>query len=134
MGNEQSVPAPRKGQNKLSKPRTNSTGNILNTAVPNIPSRQNSQSNDSPRRSRYSMFSAESQGEHGDEGKQTNRKRRSIFRSRSSQTKSRMMLDIDPGVSIDFIDPAPVEPPVRRYSVVNHSHRMQSTPDLLAQR
>jgi hypothetical protein len=134
MGNEQSSPNPRRGQNKLSKPRTNSSGNVLNTVVPHDTSRDNSQFYESSRKSRYSLFTSEGQGEYVEEGKEKRPKRRGLFRSRSSQARNRAELDLDPGITIESVDPNPVEAPVRRYSVVNHSNPTHSVPDLTMQR
>jgi hypothetical protein len=135
MGNEQSSPNPRRGQNKLSKPRTNSSGNALNTGTPNgTPGRDNPQSNDSSRKSRYSLFTNDSQGEYGEDGKEKRPKRRGIFRSKSSQARTRAALDVAPEIVIQNSEPEPVETPVRRYSVVNHNGPAHSTPDLTMQR
>ncbi|EPE37149.1 hypothetical protein GLAREA_09312 [Glarea lozoyensis ATCC 20868] len=135
MGNEQSSPNPRRGQNKLSKPRTNSSGNALNTGTPNsTPGRDNSQSHDSSRKSRYSLFTNDSHGEYSEDGKEKRPKRMSIFRSKSSQARSRAALDVTPEIMVESAEPDPVETPVRRYSVVNHNSPAQSTPDLSMQR
>jgi hypothetical protein len=134
MGQEQSTSNARRSQNKLSKPRTNSFGNVLNTVVPEDSSPERSQSSDLPRKSRYSLFTSDKQSEHGDDGKGKRPKRRTMFRSRSSQARHRIQLDPPPETSIDYFVPAPVEAPVRRYSVVNHSTPAHSEPDLAMQR
>jgi hypothetical protein len=134
MGQEQSTPNSRRGLNKLSKPRTNSFGNVLNTVVPEDSSRERSRSSDLPRKSRYNLFTSEGHGEHGEHGKGKRPKRRSIFRSRSSQARHRIQLDPPPQTSMDNFEPAPVEAPVRRYSVVNYSTPAHSEPDLAMQR
>ncbi|KAG9233745.1 hypothetical protein BJ875DRAFT_511365 [Amylocarpus encephaloides] len=128
MGSEQSAPTPRRGQNKLSKPRTNSSANLLKD-VPKIPSRESSQNTTSPRRSRYSLFSDDSQRGHGDEGKETRRRRRSIFRSKSSQARNRV-LEINSGVDTEFVNPSPVDKPACR---VDAEFFVKSSPDLQAQ-
>ncbi|PVH71287.1 hypothetical protein DL98DRAFT_107068 [Cadophora sp. DSE1049] len=90
MGNEQSVPAPRRPPNKLSKPRTNnnSSANLLNTkSAP--PSRRNSiiSTSASPNKSRFSLVPGlVPEDEKKKEEKQ--KKRRSLFRSKSAQPKS----------------------------------------------
>jgi hypothetical protein len=135
MGQEQSAPNSRRGQNKLSKPRTNSFGNVLNTVVPDDSTRERSKSSDLPRKSRYSLFKGEGQGESGDDGKEKRPKRRSIFRSKSSQARHRIQLDPPPEISIHHVEPTPVEAPVRRYSVVKqYSTPAHSEPDLTMQR
>lgn len=122
MGQEQSAPAPRRGKasNKLSKPRTNSSGNLI-SKVPGTPSRQNSQSrNASPTKSRHSLLPADDVvGEAREKKEQKTRKRMSLFRSRSSQAKSKSTLDFNTGVEREFVEPNPVERPVRRHSRAN---------------
>ncbi|KAH7311121.1 hypothetical protein BKA65DRAFT_163961 [Rhexocercosporidium sp. MPI-PUGE-AT-0058] len=93
MGNEQSVPAPRRPQNRLSKPRTNnnSSANLLNTkSAP--PSRRNSiiSISASPTKSRYSIVPVLVPEEKKKEEKkeEKRKKRRSLFRSKSAQPKS----------------------------------------------
>ncbi|KAF4624785.1 hypothetical protein G7Y89_g13382 [Cudoniella acicularis] len=114
MGNEQSAPTPRR-TNKLSKPRTNSSGILLNAASPVLQNVLESQSNlSSPTKSKYSLPSVDG-GETGDERQDPRRKRRSFFRSRSSQSKARQ-LEIETGVKLELADPSPVERPIRRRS------------------
>ncbi|KAH6665178.1 hypothetical protein B0J14DRAFT_492552 [Halenospora varia] len=112
MGNEQSAPTPRRA-NKLSKPRTNSSGNLLNTSPPGLQVRQESQSPaSSPTKSRYSLVSVDGSGDTENE-RDKKTKRRSLFRSRSSQTKTRArQLEINTGINFEFVEPSPVEKPV----------------------
>ena len=107
MGNGQSVEAPRRPPNRLSKPRTNSSTNLLNMAKPSgPPSRRNSQLNDAKR---YSAMTADVVAdEQIDERSPRQKKRRSMFRSKSAQPKSEP-LQIDTGVNIDFLDRSPVD-------------------------
>jgi hypothetical protein len=120
MGQEQSVPAPRRAQNKLSKPRTNSSGNLI-SKIPGTPSRQNSQSNNgSPTKSRQSLLFPADVSEAGEKKEEKQRKRMSLFRSKSSQAKEKKFeLEVDTGVERVFVDPSPVERPVRRHSRAN---------------
>ncbi|KAH8648322.1 hypothetical protein BGZ60DRAFT_534999 [Tricladium varicosporioides] len=114
MGNEQSAPAPRR-TNKLSKPRTNSSGNLLNTTAPGLQVPQGLQSTaSSPTKSRYSLVSIDGSGDTENEwDKKT--KRRSLFRSRSSQAQARArQLEITTGINFEFVEPSPVETPVER--------------------
>jgi len=120
MGQEQSVPAPRRAPNKLSKPRTNTTGNLI-SKIPGTPSRQNSQSNNaSPTKSKQSLLFPADVGEAVEKKEEKPRKRMSLFRSKSSQAKERQLeLQLDTGVAREFVDPSPVERPVRRHSRAN---------------
>ncbi|TVY81337.1 hypothetical protein LSUE1_G004240, partial [Lachnellula suecica] len=121
MGQEQSAPSPRR-QNKLSKPRTNSSGNLI-SKIPGTPSRQNSQSNNnaSPTKSRNNLLLSNDAGigEAGEKKEEKQRKRMSLFRSKSSQAKSVIPPEFDTTVQTNFVDPSPVELPVRRHSRTN---------------
>lgn len=120
MGNEQSAPLPRRRPpNKLSKPRTNntSTSNLLNlNPKPPIPTtRQNSVStNSSPTKTRYSFTPIEGfAGEAGDRWRddqpvQAQRKRMSLFRSKSSQEKPKLHLNT--GLELGSPEPSPLSP------------------------
>jgi hypothetical protein len=121
MGNEQSAPAPRRATNKLSKPRTNnSTANLLDTKKPLITSRRNSIStNASPTKECWSRSPGDilaGEAVQVEETKQ--RKRRSLFRSKSTQpqSKSTIGLGLDTGSTSQFVEPSPVEQPVHRWS------------------
>jgi hypothetical protein len=100
MGNEQSAPVSRRPPNKLSKPKTNNASNSnllnLNTKPPNATARQNSVSaGSSPTKVRYSFTPIEGfAGEAADRWKDepVQRKRLSIFRSKSSQEKPKLHL------------------------------------------
>lgn len=142
MGQEQSVPAPRRAPNKLSKPKTNSTGNLL-SKIPGTPSRQSSQSNDvSPIKSRLSLLVPNGGSEAGEKKKEEKqRNRMSLFRSKSSQAKERERekvkememenekeketgpaFELGQGVEREFVNSSPVElpaAPVRRHSRAN---------------
>jgi hypothetical protein len=122
MGQEQSAPAPRRGRapNKLSKPRTNSSGNLI-SKIPGTPSRQNSQSNNaSPIKSRQSLLLTDVVvGKAGEKKEEKQRKRMSLFRSKSSQAKSKSSLELDTTVERESVDPSPIERPVRRHSRAN---------------
>lgn len=114
MGNEQSVPAPRRPQNRLSKPRTNnnSSANLLNTkSAPQ--SRRNSiiSTSASPIKSRHSIVPVLAPEEPKKEEKQ--KKRRSLFRSKSAQPKPQCP---EAGSEVEDVS---VEPPTieaRRWS------------------
>jgi hypothetical protein len=59
-------------------------------------------------------------GEVGEKKEEKQRKRMSLFRSKSSQAKEKKLeLELDTGVERDFVDPSPVERPVRRHSRAN---------------
>lgn len=108
MGNEQSAPAPRGPRNKLSKPRTNSSTNTANSKSPGPPSRRNSQLNDvGISNNRYSTMSLDVDiGEVGEKrSAEPQRKRMSIFRSKSSQAKVQQ-LEINSAVDIKYLEPA----------------------------
>lgn len=120
MGNEQSAPTPRRPQNKLSKPRTNNnlTSNLLNIKTSNPTTRQNSVStNASPTKTRYSVIPIEEfVREAGEKRKEetTQRKRMSIFRSKSAQEKPKLRLEV--GVESSSVEPSPLEQPNPRWS------------------
>lgn len=107
MGNEQSTPAPRGPRNKLSKPRTNSSVNTPNSKTPGILSRRNSQAEHvGVANNRYSTASvAAVVGEAGERRPEENtqRKRRSLFRSKSAQPNTQQ-LDIGSGVNIEYLE------------------------------
>jgi hypothetical protein len=116
MGNEQSAPMPRRPPNKLSKPRTNnnSTSNLLSTKTSNPTTRQNSFStnNASPERTRYSVILVEEvAGEAGEKRKEetTQRKRMSLFRSKTSQDKPKLRLEVS--VETHSAEPSPLDQP-----------------------
>ncbi|CZT13771.1 hypothetical protein WAI453_011639 [Rhynchosporium graminicola] len=91
MGNEQSVPARRRGQNKLSKPRTNnnSSANLLSTkSAPQTRRNSVASISASPTKGRYSLlpvpvFVPEDNQKRDEKPK----KRLSLFRSKSAQPK-----------------------------------------------
>jgi hypothetical protein len=129
MGTEQSAPAPRGPRNKLSKPRTNSSANTANSKSPGPPSRRNSQLNDvSISNNRYSTMSLDVViGEVGEKRiEEPQRKRMSIFRSKSSQTKVQQ-LEINSAANIDYLESAD------RWSRIN-SRSNSVTEDLREQR
>ena len=122
MGNNQSAPAPRRPPNKLSKPRTNnnSSTNLLNSKAPQATSRRNSQTNNGAvANNRYSTLSLPLDvvvGEVAEKPREEpQRKRMSLFRSKSSQPKAQE-LGIDTGIERTFVDPSPVDRPVQRWS------------------
>lgn len=138
MGQEHSVPAPRRVPNRLSKPKTNTTGNMI-SKLPGPPSRQGSQSNNSsPVNTRHSFWYNEAVvGEAQKPKPEKQRKRMSLFRSKSSQAKQQN-LTVDIGIEREFVDPSPVEKPVpaRRHSksrpssvatIEEHSHEFYSS-------
>ncbi|TVY56189.1 hypothetical protein LCER1_G002504 [Lachnellula cervina] len=134
MGQEQSAPAPRRATNKLSKPRTNSSGNLISKIPGPPPSRQNSQSNNgSPAKSRNSLLLPDTivgEVEEKKEGK--SRKRMSLFRSKSSRAQAKLKtLEVDTGVEREFVDPSPVDRPVpvRRNSRANSVTFEDQEPD-----
>jgi hypothetical protein len=112
MGNEQSTPTPRGGpRHKLTKPRTNSSANASNVKGSAPPSRRNSQSNHvGISNNTYSTLSVDKvvreAGEKRDESKQ--RKRMSIFRSKSSQPKVQQ-LDIGSAANINYLEQSPLD-------------------------
>lgn len=115
MGNEQSVPAPSRPANKLSKPRTNnnSSANLLNTkSAP--PSRRNSiiSTTASPNKSRFSLVPALGP-EDEKKKREKQKKRRSLFRSKSAQPKSQYQ-DAESEVEDISVDAPTFEP--RRWS------------------
>ncbi|KAJ5034944.1 uncharacterized protein L3040_008212 [Drepanopeziza brunnea f. sp. 'multigermtubi'] len=100
MGNEQSVPAPRRPANKLSKPRTNSncSASLLNANLRGTKSapatRRNSAATTSsaPAKTRYSFLPLPTELPPETvkiQEEQIQKKRRSLFRSRSLQPKSK---------------------------------------------
>ena len=118
MGNEQSAPVSRRPPNKLSKPKTNNASSsnllILNAKPPN-PSptaRRNSESaSSSPTKVKYSFtpiegFAGEAAERWKDEPVQ--RKRLSLFRSKTSQEKPKLHLTT--GFDADSPVPSPVSP------------------------
>lgn len=125
MGNEQSAPVSRRLPNKLSKPKTNntSTSTLLNVnSKPSNPAtRQNSVStNSSPTKVRYSFTPIEGfAGEAADRWKDepVQRKRMSLFRSKSSQAKPKLHLRT--GFDPNSPEPSPISPldqPLPRWS------------------
>lgn len=130
MGNEQSAPAPRGPRNKLSKPRTNSSANTSNSKGSGVTSRRNSQSEHVEVPSnRYSTISVDAVvGEAGEKQRDPQRKRTSMFRSRSTQPKTQQ-LDIGSAANIDYIE-SPKEGWSRRNSVIQDAgeHRHYSVP------
>ena len=105
MGNEQSTPAPRRPTNKLSKPKTNSSTNTPTTKTSQPPSRRNSLLGNVGRLSnKQSTLSVDAID--GEERQQKQRKRMSMFRSKTSQPAQ---LEIKSGVEIDHIDQSPVK-------------------------
>ncbi len=113
MGNEQSVPAPRRPPNKLSKPRTNnnSNANLLPTRASAPPSRRNSIATSvSPTKNRHSVVPPEVLiGEAVDKPKEEPLKKRlSLFRSKSAQPKTTKH-DADSEVDKGSVEPSPIE-------------------------
>lgn len=133
MGNNQSAEAPRKPPNRLSKPRTNTSGSTHGSTpsllAPKLAaaSRRNSQTRHEPnpndRYSRaYSVISpveaiVDEAGEQRGRGVQTQWKRLSIFRSKSAQPTV-PQLDIVSGVNIEYTDATPVDR-YRRSSLIH---------------
>ncbi len=120
MGNEQSAPLPRRPPNKLSKPRTNnnSTSNLLSAKTSNPTTRQSSVSaNVSSTRSRYSTILVEVvPGEAGENRNEetTQRKRMSLFRSKNSQDRLKLQLDVS--VETHSAEPSLLDQPDPRWS------------------
>lgn len=138
-GDEQREPAPRKPPNKLSKPRTNNNSNLnlLSTSNPNLlstksninllntksapASRRNSILTNNEyasqnRRSQLPSEAGDSTEKQKDEPTRPKQKRRlSLFRSRSEKVKERVP-DLDLGISTEYVEPSPVDPPSQRWS------------------
>lgn len=119
MGNEQSVPLGRRPPNRLSKPKTNnSTSNLLslglsNPKLSNPATRKNSvASNSSPTtKTPYNFVPIEGfAGEAGDRWRDAQptqqRKRISLFRSKSSQDKPKLSLKT--GLELNSPEPSPL--------------------------
>ncbi|RDL40865.1 uncharacterized protein BP5553_00844 [Venustampulla echinocandica] len=128
MGNEQSAPsARRRAQNKLSKPRTNTTGNLLNSKGPAISSRRNPGSNNpSATDLGYNYVSREA----GNEGNDRTRwKRISLFRSKSIQGQSQNP-EIVAGPDTEIVERLPLDSRTRRHSSANSITLHHSIDDL----
>lgn len=111
--------APRRPPNRLSKPRTNSSTNLLNLKTTGSPSRRNSELNNAAKR--YSTVSVDVvAAEESEKRESTQKKRMSMFRSKSVQPKSEP-LQIDTGVNIDFLDRSPVDNWSTRGSIAHES-------------
>lgn len=111
MGNEQSVPAPRRPPNKLSKPRTNnnSSANLLSTKSAPASRRNSVTTNNSPTKTRYSIVPVELPPEPVERKKEeTQKKRRSLFRSKSAQPKSQRH-EPESDVGKESAEPSPIE-------------------------
>ncbi|KAG0645091.1 hypothetical protein D0Z07_9101 [Hyphodiscus hymeniophilus] len=121
MGNGQSAEAPRRPPNRLSKPRTNSSTNLLNLK-PGPPSRRNSQVINVKGRSNVSVDVIAVEDVEKGESKQ--KKRMSLFRSKSAQPTSEP-LQIDTGVDIDFLDRTSVDDWSTGRSVTNEKSIQQ---------
>ena len=125
MGNEQSAPLGRRPQNKLSKPKTNGAiSNLLslNSNHSNPTTRQNSVSTASISHTPYNFTPIEGfAGEAADrwrDDQPVQRKRMSLFRSKSSQDKPKLHLTT--GLEPNSPDPSPLssldQPPLPRRS------------------
>ena len=115
MGQEQSVPAPRRPPNRLSKPRTNSsTANLLSRSNLQLDAKD-TQVNNGFASSRYSVLPVDqAAGDRiKDEKQYKQNKRRSLFRSKSSQEKEQLNLETE--VESTFEDPSPLDRPLPRY-------------------
>ena len=114
MGNEQSVPEPRRPANKLSKPRTSSSVPPTSRAYAGINRRNSTLDNVGISSVQHSSLSVDAVAGEAGRGRTrevpTQRKRMSIFRSKSSQARSQ--LDITNGVHIDYLNESPVRSPV----------------------
>ena len=108
MGNGQSAEAPRRPPNKLSKPKTNvTTTTLLNLKTAGPPTHRNSQLNDGANKYSTVFIDAEAKEEHENrESKQ--KKRMSMFRSKSAQPKAEP-LQINTGVDIEYLDRSPMD-------------------------
>ena len=117
MGNEQSVPAPRRPPNKLSKPRTNnhSSANLLNTKSAPASRRNSITVHGPPTKSRYSVPPVELPPDTVDKKEDAQKKRRSIFRSKSAQPRSRR-LGAESNVEKGSAEPGHIEE-LRRWSI-----------------
>lgn len=115
MGNEQSVPEPRRPANKLSKPRTNSSVPPTSRTPAGINRRNSTLGNVGISSVQHSSVSVDAVVGEAGRGRTkevpAQRKRMSLFRSRSSQAKSQM--DITNGVEIDYLNESPVRSPVQ---------------------
>ena len=99
--------APRRPPNRLSKPRTNSSANILNLKTTGSLSRRNSELSNAAKR--YSTVSVDVvDAEEAETREPTQRKRMSLFRSKSMQPKSEP-LQIDTGVDVEFLERSPID-------------------------
>jgi hypothetical protein len=131
MGNEQSAPvpapapapapAPRRPQNKLSKPKTNnnSSANLLNTQSA-AQSRRNSVSTNNEASARYRVNVKaldEALGDAIEKQKKsgTQKKRLSLFRTRSDKTKP-SQVELDFSIEKEFTGPQHVDRPSHRWS------------------
>ena len=111
--------APRRPPNRLSKPRTNSSTNLLNLKSTGPPSRRNSDLDNGAKR--YSTMSIDVLAvEESENREKTQKKRRSMFRSQSAQPMS-TPLHIDTGVNVDFLERSPVDNWSVRGSLPNES-------------
>jgi hypothetical protein len=113
------VEAPRRPPNRLSKPRTSSSTNLLNLKTTGPPSRPNSELDNGAKR--YSAMSIDVVPvEESANREKTQKKRRSMFRSQSAQPKS-APLHIDTGVNVDFLERSPIDTWSIRGSLPNQS-------------
>ena len=122
MGNGQSVETPRRAPNRLSKPRTNnsnSTTNLLNLKSAGPPSRRDSELKNGA--SRYTAVPADAVvGEENERRESRQKKRMSMFRSKSAQPKAEP-LQINTGVDIEFLERSPVDNWSTRGSITHES-------------
>ena len=101
MGNGQSVEAPRRVPNKLSKPRTTPSTNPLTSKPTGPPSRRSSHLDDAVKR-RSVMSLNFVGGEERHLGDSTQRKRSSMFRSKSVPPESEFS-QINTGVNVEYL-------------------------------
>ncbi|KAG9241523.1 hypothetical protein BJ878DRAFT_482859 [Calycina marina] len=115
MGNEQSTPATRR-QNRLSKPRTNTT--TVPTTRPTVQlNRRDSVLQQDGVGNRYSVISnvavvSQAEPDIEDENVVHEKKRMSLFRSKSSQARASLQqLSIGSGVGIEHLNETPIRKP-----------------------
>lgn len=125
MGNGQSAEAPRRPPNKLSKPRTNSSMSLLNSKSTGPPSRRDSHMTTAANRQGKISLVVVAEEKEQRESKQ--KKRLSIFRSKSAQPTSQSLQtkpehsQIDTGVNIEPFERSSVDNWSRRGSIIHES-------------
>jgi hypothetical protein len=124
MGNEQSALSARKPSNKLSKPRTNNNSNLNLLNAKSGPSTRRASVSTTNDSSILQNIEGRFVNEHsgGDDGVATGKrdrpiqkKRLSLFRSRSEKTRSKT-IQLDPPIENIFVESGPFNPIPNRYS------------------